>query len=143
MKLLIDNDRVVGMALDEYPGPMLAIPEPEGFQANYLSRYIYKPETQSVVLTPPSRVSMSAGCTALAELPVGESNAYAMVEYVIANMPSPEKEMAQIQWTRATEIFRNSPIVGILAGLLELTEAQLDALFMRAGDIDESYNTHL
>jgi len=39
---------------------------------------------------------------------------------------------AQIEWEYATEVRRDSPLIGALASVLGMTDAQIDALFIAA-----------
>lgn len=57
------------------------------------------------------------------------------VEEAINAMASPQKEAAQIEWTRSAVVLRHSPMVAMLAGILTLTEAQLDSLFITASTL--------
>lgn len=54
------------------------------------------------------------------------------VDTVIAGLPSPQREEAQIEWEYATEVVRTSPITQMIAIGLSLTEAQMDDLFTLA-----------
>jgi hypothetical protein len=54
------------------------------------------------------------------------------VNSAIDSLPSPEKEAAQIDWEYAQEVKRSDPLVQSLAIALELTEEDLDNLFLLA-----------
>jgi hypothetical protein len=57
---------------------------------------------------------------------------YEQVETFVAVMDGEVGEQARIEWEFATEVRRDSPLVTILATALELSEEQLDALFIEA-----------
>lgn len=58
-----------------------------------------------------------------------------LVDPVINRMPSPQKEAARIEWEYSQEVHRNKPFVILLATALNLTETQLDNLFVLADSI--------
>lgn len=57
------------------------------------------------------------------------------VQPAIDNLPSPQKEAAQIEWDYASIIKRDSPLIDSIGGALGLTEGQIDALFIAADAI--------
>ena len=78
--------------------------------------------------TPPSSVSMRQGRLALLQ-----SNMLHLVDAAIAGIDDPvQKAAAEIEWEYATSIDRNSQFVQSLAAELNLTEQQLDDLFLLA-----------
>lgn len=50
----------------------------------------------------------------------------------ISNLPSPQKEQAEIEWEYAQTVQRDSELVSLLADELSLTEADLDNMFVNA-----------
>ncbi len=55
----------------------------------------------------------------------------ALVEPAIAALPSPQREIAQIEW-QATEFRRDHELIALIGVALGLTESQIDALFIDA-----------
>jgi hypothetical protein len=51
------------------------------------------------------------------------------VDALIAQMPSPQREAAQIEWEYRPTVRRDSPLVTALGPLLGLTDEQVDDLF--------------
>lgn len=56
----------------------------------------------------------------------------AMVEGALAQIPGVQGEAARIEWEYATDIRRDSPLIGALAPMLGLTSEQVDDLFRAA-----------
>lgn len=54
------------------------------------------------------------------------------VAAAIAALPSPQKEVAKIEWEYATEVQRSSGLVPMMGVALGLDDAALDALFIEA-----------
>lgn len=54
------------------------------------------------------------------------------VEAAINALPSPQKEAAKIEWEYSQEVQRYNGFVSVLAPMLGLDEARLDALFLQA-----------
>lgn len=81
---------------------------------------------------PPVPQSVTMRQARLALLAVGK---LAQVSGIIAGLPSPQREAAQIEWEYATEVARNSPLVAILIVPLEMTEEQADDLFRLAASM--------
>lgn len=57
------------------------------------------------------------------------------VETAIAGMPEPDKTAATIEWEYSQTVERDRPFVTALAGLLSLTETDLDDLFTLASTL--------
>lgn len=57
------------------------------------------------------------------------------VEAAINALPSPQKEAAKIEWEYSQEVQRHNGFVSVLAPLLELSDAQLDAMFLQAATL--------
>lgn len=52
------------------------------------------------------------------------------ISVIINAMPSPQKELAQIDWDTSNTVERGNPLVLEMAAELGLTDAQLDAMFI-------------
>lgn len=57
------------------------------------------------------------------------------VQTAIDSLASPQKEAAQIEWEYAQEVQRDKELVALLAPVLGLDDAQLDALFVLASTL--------
>jgi hypothetical protein len=57
------------------------------------------------------------------------------VEAAIEALPEPQRTAARIEWDYSSEVHRNRPFVQTLAGTLNLTPEQLDALFTQAAQL--------
>lgn len=58
------------------------------------------------------------------------------VDNVIDGLEEPGRSAARIEWEYATELRRNHPLVAALGSALELTEQQIDDLFLAASEIE-------
>lgn len=65
-----------------------------------------------------------------ARLALHNSGRLVDVPAAIAGLPEPDKTTAGIEWEYATHIERNNPFVSVLAGALQLTDKQVDQLFI-------------
>lgn len=54
---------------------------------------------------------------------------------VINALPEPQKSKALIDWDRSSELHRNNPFVALLGSEMNLSEQQLDELFVEASKI--------
>lgn len=54
------------------------------------------------------------------------------VESAISGLSEPTKTAAQIEWSSASVVERNSPTVALIASATGMTDAELDALFTAA-----------
>jgi hypothetical protein len=54
---------------------------------------------------------------------------------IIAGLPSPTKEAAQIEWEFSSEVVRDRPLVQLFGPALGLTEMELDELFIHASTL--------
>jgi len=57
------------------------------------------------------------------------------VESTIANLPTEEKEVAEIEWNHADRVYRTSEWIQNIATELGLTENEIDELFYSAYDL--------
>lgn len=55
----------------------------------------------------------------------------------IENLPSPDKELAQIDWEYATEVSKNSTLTLTIASYLQLAQSTIDKLFYEASLIGD------
>jgi hypothetical protein len=78
-------------------------------------------------ITVPKTVTMRQARLAL--LGAGLLNS---VNTAINGLTSPQKEAAQIEWEYSQEVHRDKELVGMLAPILGLSDAQIDALFIAA-----------
>lgn len=67
-----------------------------------------------------------------ARLALLDAGLLSQVSVAIASLPSPDKECAEIEWEYALVIERRSPLVDVIASLLPLSPAEVDALFISA-----------
>lgn len=70
-----------------------------------------------------------------ARLALRQAGKLAAVDLAIAALPSPQKEVAEIEWQHATEVRRDWPLVQALAPALGLNGAALDELFAQAATL--------
>lgn len=89
------------------------------------------PEPMSVVPSVPVSVSMRQAKRAL--LNAGLLDAADMAIAGIADDTA--RRAAQIDWTSATEVRRDWPLVAAIAQALSLTDQQIDALFVAASQL--------
>lgn len=57
------------------------------------------------------------------------------VEQAIDTLPSPQKEAAWVEWEYSQEISRTQPLTLLMAQALELSDEQLDQLFIKASEL--------
>jgi len=84
---------------------------------------VVKPEVPSVV-------SMRQ-----AQLALFQSGLLSNIQPIIDAMPEPQKTIANIEWNKASEVHRCEGFAINMAGLLGLTDSQLDDLFILAGTL--------
>lgn len=77
-------------------------------------------------------VSVSPAQARLALLGAGK---LAAVDSAIDAMSEPGKTVARIRWECSTEIRRDDPLVALLAQALQLSDADLDQLFIEAAEL--------
>lgn len=78
----------------------------------------------------PERVSMRQARLALLEAELLDS-----VDAAIIGMPGVDGQAARIEWDYSQEVWREKPLVAMMAQALNLTAEQLDDLFFRAGQL--------
>lgn len=57
------------------------------------------------------------------------------VNAVIDSLPSPQRELAKIEWEYSQEVQRTWPLVAQLTGALGMTERQMDELFIHGATL--------
>ena len=127
MKLLIQGDRIAGTATDAYTGPMPFAAAPEDFNPDRMGEYRL---VEGVwVIPPPQSVSRFQARMAL--------RGAGLFDAVEAMMANPATPIAAVEaWQAAQEFRRQSPTILAMAQALNLTEQQLDDLFIAAGQIE-------
>jgi len=90
------------------------------------------PDTPLPVIKPsvPAVVSMRQ-----AQLALYQAGLLSSIQPIIDGMPEPHKTIANIEWGKASEVHRYEGLAPTLAGMLGLTEDQLDDLFILAGTL--------
>lgn len=59
----------------------------------------------------------------------------AQVDAAIDSLPEPQRSAARIEWEYSNAVLRASPFVASLAPALQMTPAQIDALFVAASKL--------
>ena len=128
MKLIIKNNRIAAIATDDYDGADW-VPAPENFDTLLLDEYRVVDGALSIPV--PSAVTPRQ-----ARLALLGAGLLAQVEAGLAAIPDPaQRQAAQIEWEYATTVVRDSQWVRTLGASLNLTSAQLDALFIAAAKL--------
>ena len=70
-----------------------------------------------------------------ARLALNEAGKLAEVNAAVASLSGTSGDAARIEWEFSSTVERHRPLVTTLAGVLGLTDAQLDALFNRAAEL--------
>ena len=101
------------------------------FNKDVLGSFVIGDYTEPVSrkLVPPSVTMRQAR---LALLKVGKLSA---VNTAIANMTGAAGEAARIEWDFSNEVQRNQPLVAALSQVLEMSDTQLDDLFIMASEL--------
>ena len=125
MKLIIQEGRVAATATDDYRGPDVFIDAPADFDIARMGEYRYADGVLTLLV--PQSVTMRQARLAL--LAAGK---LAAVNSAIAAMTGAAGDTARIEWEFSSEVQREQPLVLALGGMLGMSEAQLDALFVAA-----------
>lgn len=130
MKILIQGDRLIGTATDDYDGPEVFMGAPEGFAVDDLAIYRYV-EGDLVVIVP-AKISRRQAYQQLFLAGMLSS-----IETAIAAIEDPtQKKLVQIYWETSQEFERQHPMIMALAEqMLGLTPEQVDALFIEASKL--------
>lgn len=87
-------------------------------------------EAESLQPAVPQEVSMrQARLALLARGVLGQ------VDAAIESLPSPRQDAARIEWDYSSVVARNSPLVVMMGAALELTDSELDQLFITAAEL--------
>lgn len=129
MKLIIQGDRIVATATDEYTGPDAFIGAPDDFDIERLSEYRVV-DGQGVLPPPPPVTTVTMRQARLALLGAGLLDD---VDAAIAAIPDEtQRRAAQIEWEYAAVVERNNALVQQLAPAFGMTEQQVDEFFATA-----------
>jgi hypothetical protein len=129
MKLIIQGDRIVATATDEYTGPDAFIDAPDDFDIERLSEYRVV-DGQVVLPPPPPVTTVTMRQARLALLGAGLLDD---VDAAIAAIPDEtQRRAAQIEWEYAAVVERNNVLIQQLAPAFGMTEQQVDELFATA-----------
>lgn len=94
------------------------------------------PEPEIVI---PSVVTPRQARLVLALQPAPEESGFStMLQFIEAefdNLPEPDKTIASITWEYSTEVQRSNPLIAQVAIIANLTEEQLDQLFLQASTL--------
>lgn len=130
---IVENGTVINVALSDEP-----------IASNWIQSDIakigdnYDPETGVFTtlsyeeLPEPVPQKLTARQARLALHSIGK---LADVPAAIAALPEPQKTNAEIEWEYATYIERNNPFVAVLASALQLTDEQIDQLFIEGAKL--------
>lgn len=89
-------------------------------------------EATDVAYTPPAPLVPEAVTMRQARLALFAAGHLPAVDTLIAALPSPQREAAQIEWEYAADVRRDSPLVVAIGAALGLNDAAKDALFIDA-----------
>lgn len=126
MNLIIQGNKVVGTATDAYDGPEQFIAAPADFDITRMGDYVFANGGVTLNLVPASVTRFQA----LAAL----SNA-GLLANAQAAVNASTNPLVPLAWNNAQTFDRASPTIAALATALNLTSAQLDALFIAAAGI--------
>lgn len=130
MMLVIQGDKIAGRVGDDYTGSEQVIAEPAGFDIALAHKHRFDAASGQVVRRVPDEVPMSA-----ARLVLFAHGLLSQVQPAINALPEPSKTRAQIQFDVGKVLERNNPFTLLLAPALGLDAAEMDALFIEAGDL--------
>ena len=127
MKILIRDAQIIGTALDTYTGPEQFIDALEDFDPLALDEWRYVDgELQSIIPPTVTRFQARAALHLAGLLEQAET---------LMNDPNTDV-IARLAWQDAQEFKRQSPTVLAMAAVLNLTDAQIDDLFITAAGIE-------
>ena len=131
MQIIYDTDtgRVKALATDAYQGPDAHIAAPEGFTAADMARYIVR--DGELIQPVPEVVTPRQAKVALLQAGLLDD-----VEAAITALEDPAmRRLAEIEWEYAHEIRRDWPLLVQLAGVIGLSDEQVDELFVVAAGL--------
>ena len=128
--------RYAGQSEEEVERSTPIAPAIDSTESNWNGiEWVFAPNVQTEPIQAPLPqvpASVSMRQARLALLSVGMLDA---ISAAIGNMPSPQKEAAQIEWEYSNEVQRHNGFVDQLGPALGLTSAQLDNLFIAASKL--------
>lgn len=138
-----DNREAFGLIEVSPPAPPLAQSEVAEITSFTFENSVWVPQwnirqkTEQELLAErpavPEKVTMRQARLALMKtLDVDGTPLLGKVAGAIASLPSPDKEVAEIEWEFSSEVFRHRSLVAALGALLGLTPEALDDLFILA-----------
>jgi len=131
MKLIFQNNRIIGTATDEYSGADTFITAPFDFEIERMSDYVI---SDGVISLPPTGIPQVVTMRQ-ARLALLQAELLPAVSAAINSLPSPQKEAAGIEWEYSQTVERNRGFVLLLGDALGLTETQLNDLFILASTL--------
>lgn len=132
MKILIKNNRIAGTATDDYTGPDEYITAPADFDESRMADYVYADGALTLEHAVPQQVARAQGKAALIV-----AGLWTGVEaFVAAIEDDTERALAQVALHDTQHWQRNSPFLNAAKTALGLDDAQLDALFVAAAQIE-------
>ena len=132
MKILIQNSRIAGTATDEYAGPDEYIDAPADFDAERMGDYVYADGALTLEHVVPQQVARAQGKAAL----IGAGMWPSVLAFVAAIEDDTQRLLAEVALHDTQHWQRNSPFLSSAKTALGLDDAQLDALFVAAAQIE-------
>lgn len=132
MKILIKNNRIAGTATDAYAGPDEYITAPADFDENRMADYVYADGALTLEHVVPQQVARAQGKAALIV-----AGLWTGVEaFVAAIEDDTERLLAEVALHDTQHWQRSSPFLNAAKAALGMDDAQLDALFIAAAQIE-------
>lgn len=103
--------------------------------SDYITETIGGATVTRLAMPAPAPVIVPTVSMRQAKLALYAGGHLAAVEAAISALPEPQRTLAQIEWTSAAVVERNSATVALIASAAGLTESQLDALFAQAATL--------
>lgn len=125
MKLLIQNNKIIATATDDYTSDELFIIQPDSFDINRMADY--EVTDGVLILSIPQVVTMRQARLALLSMALLDD-----IPLAIAQLPSPRKEQAEIEWEYSQTVERTKPFVISIGAALNF---DLDELFTLAATL--------
>ena len=132
MKILIKNNRIAGTATDEYAGPDEYIDAPADFDAERMGDYVVVDGALTLEHVVPQQVARAQGKAAL----IGAGMWPSVLAFVAAIEDDTQRLLAEVALHDTQHWQRNSQFLSSAKTALGLDDAQLDALFVAAAQIE-------
>ena len=132
MKILIQNGRITGTATDEYTGPDEYIDAPADFDADRMGEYVYADGALTLEHVVPQQVARAQGKAAL----IGAGMWPSVLAFVAAIEDDTQRLLAEVALHDTQHWQRSSPFLNAAKAALGMDDAQLDALFIAAAQIE-------